>query len=163
LSAILLIAAYIKNCWVQLIPALRFLSCSARFKGFLRYIGRGFVLHLGFPWLLRFSSFHTNSTTVMAYYRTRCYDATATEFFSWLQVFSVGSISLYYIYLYPCSGEWGFHPVHTTRFPHSNAEDIPRMCCVLQSRCLFRGQNVLSCESLVSWDSCVMYTSREYL
>ena len=41
-------AMYIKNCRVRLIPALRFLSCSARFKGFLRYIGWGFLLRLGF-------------------------------------------------------------------------------------------------------------------
>ena len=71
LSAILLVAVYIKNCRVQLIPALRFLSCSARFKGFLRYIGRGFVLRLGFPRLSRFSSFHTNATMVICYYDLR--------------------------------------------------------------------------------------------
>ena len=73
LSAILLIAVYIKNCRVQLILALRFSSCSIRFKGFLRYIGRGFVLRLGFPRLSRFSSFHTDPTTVISSYDLREY------------------------------------------------------------------------------------------
>ena len=75
-----------------------------------------------------------------AYYSTTCYDAVLPLNFSPDSRFFQLVLYPYTIYtLYPCSSEWGFHPVHTTRFPHSNAKDIPRMCCISQSRHLFRG------------------------
>ena len=44
-----------------------------------------------------------------------------------------------------------------------NAKDILGCDPSLNIVVPLEGQNVLSCESLVSWGSCVMYTSREYL
>ena len=37
--------------------------------------------------------------------------------------------------------------------------NLPRLHAIVS----LEGQNVLSCESPVSWDSCVMYTAGEYL
>jgi len=111
------IAIYIRLHRSRLFRQVRFLSCLLRFPH-----------SKDISWLFLHG--------LHAYYSTSCYDSILPLHFS--PDSRIFQLVPYYA-LCLSSGEWGFHPVHTTRFPHSQCWRHLRMWSISQYHCLFGG------------------------